>query len=106
MIIIIRKVHGDNLIDHNDAKEDDKLLFSSFIAAHPALEHFGGVARGGTFVLAYDDNANVVADFMLPYYAADPDRLRLAIYPAGHTVTPQMERDAADWFSRHLLGAP
>lgn len=61
----------DNLIDHNDAKEDDKLLFSSFIAAHPALEHFGGVARGGTLVLAYDDNANVVADFMLPYYAAE-----------------------------------
>ncbi len=41
-----------------------------------------------------------------PHYAATPDKLRLAIYPAGHTVTPQMEQDAADWFSRHLLSAP
>jgi fermentation-respiration switch protein FrsA (DUF1100 family) len=40
---------------------------------------------------------------LLPHYAADPDKLRLAIYPAGHTVTPQMEQDAADWFSRNLL---
>ena len=36
-------------------------------------------------------------------YAAQPDRLRLNIYPAGHTVTPQMERDAAEWFVTHLL---
>jgi fermentation-respiration switch protein FrsA (DUF1100 family) len=40
---------------------------------------------------------------LLPHYVAAPDNLRLAIYPAGHTVTPQMEQDAADWFSRHLL---
>ena len=35
-------------------------------------------------------------------YAACPDRLRLNIYPAGHTVTPQMERDAVEWFVTHL----
>jgi dienelactone hydrolase len=36
-------------------------------------------------------------------YAATPERLRLAIYPAGHTVTPDMERDAVDWIVGHLL---
>jgi dienelactone hydrolase len=36
-------------------------------------------------------------------YAAAPERLRLAIYPAGHTVTADMERDAVDWIVGHLL---
>lgn len=36
-------------------------------------------------------------------YAACPERLRLRIYPAGHTVTPDMEADAAAWFANHLL---
>jgi len=35
-------------------------------------------------------------------YAAQPDHLKLNIYPAGHTVTPQMERDAVEWFVTHL----
>jgi uncharacterized protein len=35
-------------------------------------------------------------------YAARPDRLKINIYPAGHTVTPQMERDAVEWFVTHL----
>ncbi len=36
-------------------------------------------------------------------YREKPENLRLGIYPAGHTVTPQMEDDAVEWFSRHLL---
>jgi hypothetical protein len=36
-------------------------------------------------------------------YAAHPDRLKLNIYPAGHTVTPQMEQDAVEWFVTHLM---
>lgn len=76
----------DDLIDFNDASEDDKLLFSNFIAAHPGMEHAGGVVRGGTFILVYDDKANVVADFMLPYYAAEtvedePDEPELTATP-------------------------
>jgi dienelactone hydrolase len=39
---------------------------------------------------------------LLPHYAAAPDALRLAIYPAGHAVTPDMERDAVEWFTTHL----
>jgi hypothetical protein len=37
------------------------------------------------------------------HYAANPEKLQLNIYPAGHTVTPEMERDAVDWFRRQLL---
>jgi dienelactone hydrolase len=40
---------------------------------------------------------------LLVAYAGAPDRLRLAIYPAGHTVTPDMERDAVNWIVGHLL---
>jgi hypothetical protein len=34
----------------------------------PGLEHFGGVTRGGTFVLVQDSENKVFADFMLPYF--------------------------------------
>lgn len=61
----------DQIIKKRDDKEDEKLLFTSFIARHPGIEHFGGVVRGGTFVLVYDDSLNVTADFMLPYYCCD-----------------------------------
>ena len=40
---------------------------------------------------------------LLGAYALAPEQLRLAIYPAGHTVTPDMERDAVDWIVGHLL---
>ena len=40
---------------------------------------------------------------LLPTYAACPERLRLRIYPAGHTVTLQMEADAVAWIVNHLL---
>jgi dienelactone hydrolase len=36
-------------------------------------------------------------------YAASPEKLRIAIYPAGHTVTSDMERDAVAWIVGHLL---
>jgi pimeloyl-ACP methyl ester carboxylesterase len=35
-------------------------------------------------------------------YAACQDRLKINIYPAGHTVTSQMEHDAMEWFVTHL----
>lgn len=57
----------DVFIQDKDDKDDDKLLFPQYIAQHPGLEHAGGVARGGTFVVAYDDKGVVVADFCLPY---------------------------------------
>ncbi len=61
----------DDLIKQKDDQEDDKLLFPNFLSQNPGLEHLAGVVRGGTFVLVYDKNNNVVADFMLPYYCCD-----------------------------------
>lgn len=58
----------ESLIVSRDEQEDEKLLFSRFLVQHPGCEHSGGVTRGGTFVLLYDENATVVADLMLSYY--------------------------------------
>ncbi len=42
--------------------------FKNLLSQHPEIEHFGGVLRGGTFVLLADtNNETVIADFMLPY---------------------------------------
>jgi len=40
---------------------------------HPGIDHLGGAWRGGTFVLVYDDGGRVVADFTLPYPAAEAE---------------------------------
>ena len=58
----------DTIIGHKNDDEDEKLLFKNFIARHPAAEHLGGVARGGTFVLIYVEGGTVVGDVTLPYY--------------------------------------
>lgn len=63
----------DDLIGQKDQREDDKLLFSRFLADHPGLDHQGGVPRGGTLVLAYDDNNQVVADFALDDFFPEVD---------------------------------
>ena len=61
----------DEIIKKKDEAEDEKLLLASFVSQNPGIEHFAGVVRGGTFVLVYDNNNTVVADFMLPYYYED-----------------------------------
>lgn len=37
-------------------------------------------------------------------YAASPERLQWKVYPVGHVITPEMERDTIEWFARHLAG--
>ena len=61
----------DIILQDKDDKETEKLLFSNFQLLHPGLEHFAGVVRGGTFVLVYDNQNQVVADFMLPYHCCE-----------------------------------
>ena len=63
----------DDLIQADDDRADDKLLFARFMQDHPGLDHLGGAWRGGTFVLVYDDGGRVVGDFTLPYPAAEAD---------------------------------
>lgn len=61
----------DTLIVDQDRRADDRLLYGRFVQDHPGLDHLGGVWRGGTFVLVYDDQGRVVGDFALPYAAAE-----------------------------------
>ena len=39
---------------------------------------------------------------LLQDYQSTPENLQLRIYPAGHQVTPEMEKDAVNWLCRHL----
>ncbi len=41
--------------------------FESFFAMHLGMEHLGGVEKGGTFAIVYDEENQVIADFSLPY---------------------------------------
>jgi len=63
----------DTLIADLDTRADDRLMLTRFVQDHPGLDHLGGVWRGGTFVLVYDNDGRVVADFTLPYPAAEVD---------------------------------
>ena len=42
-------------------------LLGNYILKHSGAEHIAGVEKGGTFILVYDDEQRVVADFALPY---------------------------------------
>ncbi len=66
--------HLDILIKGETEKKQNKLLFNNYIAEHPGLEHAAGVMRGGTFVLVYDENSKIIADFMLPYQETDAEK--------------------------------
>jgi hypothetical protein len=51
-------------------------LFSNFVRRHPAVERVGGVPRGGTIIVVYENEStaegrNIVADFSLPYICCD-----------------------------------
>lgn len=86
----------DLALGARDDRADDKLLLKGFFADHPGLEPLGGVLRGGTFVLVYDDRGAVVGDLALPYRVADPgepepeeQELPDPDHPAGSAVPPK-----------------
>ena len=99
----------DKIIIQKDQQEDDKLLFSNFRSRYPGLEHGGGVLRGGTFILVYDTDKNIVADFMLPYHVVDvsappepnepllpkPDLIPDLILNKGITILPSRQKFVA-----------
>jgi hypothetical protein len=55
----------DVFIKDKDDKADTKKMFETFVVNHPGLESVGGVRRGGTFVIVYDDKGTVVTDLSL-----------------------------------------
>ncbi len=58
----------DTLIDSKAAADDGEVSFASYFRTHPGLEHRGGVPRGGTLVLLFDDQNRFVGDLALPYF--------------------------------------
>jgi len=52
--------------------------------------------------LAPDDAARCPVVVFIPGFGGAKE-VGLSIYPAGHTVTPDMERAAAAWFCGHLV---
>ena len=51
-----------------------RAYFTHYVEKNRGLEHKGGVASGGTFVVVYESGSNpvVVADFALPYLHCIP----------------------------------
>lgn len=57
-------------IDDMPAQGEFRLRLSDFSQLHPGLEHQGGVPKGGTFIIVYQEIKGqeiVAADFALPY---------------------------------------
>jgi hypothetical protein len=82
---------------------------SAFIAGIDPFEELKQAAPRGLLMMNCDfdfDQPKLYAVMgyreLLPAYAAHPSQLRLRIYPAGHVVTPEMERDATAWFREQL----
>jgi hypothetical protein len=82
---------------------------TAFIQALDPSPHLQPAAPRALFLMNNDFDSDQPKHYavrcyadLLPAYAATPDKLRLAIYPAGHVVTPAMERDAVAWLDRHL----
>jgi hypothetical protein len=98
----------DNIIGDKQAAEEERLLWSTYIALHPGLEHYAGVMRGGTFVLVYDDNKSVVGDFMLPYTCCDipepepeqgvmePPKTKPPVTVGGIKIIPSLDKFVED----------
>ena len=83
-----------DLILQKETKKIEDLMLGNFMKINPGLEHAGGVLRGGTFVLVYTSNDDlVVADFMLPYYVADKDIVPNppVIKPLPPIATPKID---------------
>lgn len=60
----------------NDLTEENVSLdgetFHTFQNELQGAKHLAGVLRGGTFILVYDGNGTIVADFSLPYRCCGP----------------------------------
>jgi uncharacterized protein len=85
-------------------------LHTTMIAAMDPAERLLEAAPRALLIMNCDFDSDQPKHYAIEFYrrllgayALAPAQLRLAIYPAGHTVTPDMERDAVDWIVGHLL---
>lgn len=83
---------------------------TAMIAAVDPAEHLLEAAPRALLIMNCDFDSDQPKHYAIEFYrrlrgayVRAPEQLRLAIYPAGHTVTLDMERDAVDWIVGHLL---
>jgi pimeloyl-ACP methyl ester carboxylesterase len=95
-----------SVIERNEQRVREHTAYVQSIDPATALAHTAPralLAMNGDF--DSDQPKHYTLDWMRsarPLYAAYPGQLRWNVYPAGHVITPDMERDAVDWFARHL----
>ena len=82
---------------------------TAWVASFDPAERIAAAAPRALLIMSGDFDSDqpkyYVLDWLEPIrtaYQAAPARLRWTVYSVGHTVTPQMEADAVDWFSTHL----
>ena len=82
---------------------------AAWVASFDPADRIAAAAPRALFIMSGDFDSDqpkhYVLDWLEPIrtaYQAAPARLRWTVYPVGHTVTPQMEADAVDWFATHL----
>ena len=92
-----------------DRVADQTQKHTAFVAKIDPIEQLKRAAPRALLIMNNDFDSDQPKHYAIDCYrelrssyAARPDRLRLNIYPAGHTVTPQMEHDAVEWFVTHL----
>jgi len=62
----------EDLLAKRLERAEELSVFARFLQQAPAMEHLGGVPKGGTFILVYSGaSKKVLADFCLPYWHVD-----------------------------------
>jgi len=86
----------DQLIDRCREQDRKRLFLTTFVADHPGAEHFGGVVRGGTFVVLTDESGIAVGDLMLPYIENERSDYEIDWPDLGSAENPLRHPPAAD----------
>lgn len=86
----------------NVGLEVDNLL-QRFLQFHPGIAHGCGVPKGGTYIMVYDKNNIVTADFYLPYILSS--QLRPIQYTLLENKTITLSGTVADEEKSPIVGA-
>lgn len=95
-----------SVIERNEPQVREHIAYVQSIDPAAALEHTAPralLAMNGDF--DSDQPKHYTLDWLRSArqaYAGCPERLRWNVYPVGHTMTPEMERDAVEWFTQHF----
>lgn len=93
--------------------EKTTLQNTAYVQSIDPAERLREAAPKPLLVMSGDFDCDQMKTYTLAWYRqaksaweAHPECLKWIVYPQGHAVTPVMERDAVDWFVKHLVAAP